>query len=240
MTAYINDPDATDFKKPKRDDFNIHDVSTKTNEIPDEDVVELEKDSIHRLSSGIDLCISDVDKADLNVLSIKTYEKDDEITAHSLDIVKYPDKRLSKICKKIDVIDDDIKQLILDMYMTMRTNDAVGIAAPQVGQLIRLIVIHVTEPLVLINPTIFEKSSELIKINEGCLSIPKYHQDVNRANKITVIYTDVSGELNQITATGLHAAVIQHEIDHIDGKTMLDHLPFSERLKIKFRLRSRR
>lgn len=156
------------------------------------------------------------------------------LTAHKRELVKFPDKRLKKKCKPVKVITDDVKQLILDMYLTMKANQGVGIAAPQVGDNRRIVVFSLTEePLVMINPAIIKREGKFSMV-EGCLSLPEYFQTIERDDKITVVYTDADGREMSMNASGIYAAAIQHEIDHLDGKTMVDHLPFAKRLKFGF------
>lgn len=145
-------------------------------------------------------------------------------------LVLDPDERLKKISKSIEIIDDNIKQLVNDMFETMYHNNGIGLAAVQVGELIRLLVMDVEQyedgssQMCFINPKITYKSKELFNFSEGCLSFPKSYQEISRPAIIDVEYQDINGKkkkLNKID--GLLAVCIQHEMDHLDGITILDH-----------------
>lgn len=160
------------------------------------------------------------------------------ITARRKPIIFYPNKILSKKCAEVKGISDELVQMIYDLFWTMKLNSGIGIAAPQIGELVRVIVIQITEPFVLINPVVIEKSGK-ININEGCLSMPTYFQNMTRSDNIKVAYLDIEGNANVISASGLQAAAIQHEIDHLDGKTLADALPLHKRLSLRFRWKNK-
>ncbi len=123
---------------------------------------------------------------------------------------------------------DNAQDLIPHMIDTMIAEHGIGIAAPQVGDNIRVAIIHqdadpsLSEHLAIINPKIFSVSKEIDEDTEGCLSIPKVEGMVPRHRKIKVRYTDVNGQEHKIKATGLFARVLQHEIDHLDGVLFID------------------
>lgn len=141
------------------------------------------------------------------------------------------DEILTKKARKIEVIDDKIKELADDMLDTMYANDGIGLAACQVGMLKRMIVYDVSyidekkpkkEPHVLINPVITDKSKSLVTVEEGCLSFPNLFDNVVRHEKITVEYTDLEGKKIIKKVKGMEAVCIQHELDHLEGIVFLD------------------
>ena len=150
-----------------------------------------------------------------------------------LDLVFYPDKRLNKKCILVKNFDSELKQLIADMWLTMQANKGVGISAPQVGKNVRVLIVQVSEPIVMINPYITYRSTEMISIQEGCLSFPGYFQEIPRHQEIQVLYVDENNQQRQLKATDLTSIAIQHELDHLDGKLLPDHLKFTQRLKFK-------
>ncbi|RCS21398.1 peptide deformylase [Phyllobacterium salinisoli] len=152
-----------------------------------------------------------------------------------LPIVKYPNSLLRQLSKPVDRIDDDVRAFACDMLDTVYAANAVGLAAVQVGNLLRLMVADVSyrdgepAPYILFNPEITELSDEQSTYNEGCLSVGDVRAYVTRFARISVRYLDVEGKENNLTADGLLATCIQHEIDHMDGILFLDHLPAEER-----------
>ena len=149
-----------------------------------------------------------------------------------LPIITNPNPILRKKSVEIKQIQTkQFQQLCLDMAKTMKEKDGVGLAAPQIGQNIRLIVINAKDGAIcMINPKITKKS--LIKEwgEEGCLSIPNVFGQVKRHKKITCKYLDKNGKENKIQAQGLMARVIQHEIDHLDGVLFIDKIKIVERI----------
>ncbi len=150
------------------------------------------------------------------------------------DIVIYPDKRLKEICDEVKELDEHAIAVAKDLLDTMHYySHTVGIAAPQIGELTRIVVVDASKnkkgqkvnhgELVMINPEILEWSS-IIKTREGCLSVPDYTGNVNRARKITVRYIDLEGKQKQFDTEGFEAVVIQHEIDHLDGILFIDRI----------------
>lgn len=144
-------------------------------------------------------------------------------------IIHYPDPRLKEISKPVTEFDAELKQLADDMVETMYDAPGVGLAAPQIAVLKRLIVMDCSgkeEPadlLVAVNPQIVEKEGASCE-EEGCLSVPGYYATVNRYNKVTMEYQDVSGKTHRRSAEGLLAVAMQHEIDHLQGILFVDHL----------------
>mgnify|MGYP002700724261 CR=1 FL=1 len=156
-----------------------------------------------------------------------------------LDILHFPDKRLRTKATDITVIDDDLRLFIADMYQTMYEAPGIGLAATQVNFHKRLIVIDVSEdknePLCLINPVITHKEGIEV-MQEGCLSVPGFYEDVERAESITIKAQNEQGEPFELTANDLLAVCIQHEIDHLDGKLFVDYLSPLKRNRIRKKL----
>jgi peptide deformylase len=129
-------------------------------------------------------------------------------------------------------VDDDVRNLVRDLFDTMHADSGIGLAANQVGVARRVAVVHTDEddPVVLIDPVILEREGK-VRGEEGCLSIPDIFADVDRSGRIVVETTTVDGERTQVEATDLLARVIQHEIDHLDGILFLDHVsPLKRRM----------
>ncbi|MGB9856961.1 MAG: peptide deformylase [Dictyoglomaceae bacterium] len=141
-----------------------------------------------------------------------------------LKILFIGDPVLRKKAKRVEKINDEIKKLAEDMMETMKSADGVGLAAPQVGRSIRMIVVSYEEKdMVLINPEIIEKEGESIDI-EGCLSVPGVEVPVKRAEKITLKFQNLKGKTQIIKAEGMWARIFQHEIDHLDGILIVDKI----------------
>jgi len=154
-----------------------------------------------------------------------------------LKIKKYPDPVLRKKAGKIEEITPEIKKLGQDMIETMQRSDpeGVGLAAPQVGALRRVIVVETGQgPAVFINPQILKKSKETEIMEEGCLSLPGVLLKIKRAKKIELEVLDIEGEKSRIEAEGIVARIFQHEIDHLDGVLIIDKVNFWRKLKSTF------
>jgi peptide deformylase len=140
-----------------------------------------------------------------------------------LNIVTYPDKTLRKKNEEVKEVDQDIKNLALDMIETMHGANGAGIAAPQVGVNKKIIIVNwQKEDYVFINPRIIKKSFLKYTDKEGCLSFPGLEIMVKRPKKITVKAIDYSGKSIEIIADGMFARILQHEIDHIEGNLLID------------------
>lgn len=140
-----------------------------------------------------------------------------------MEILHYPHKLLSRKAKRVDKIDDKIRNIAANMIEVMVANDGVGLSGNQVGLLKRIIVvIHNEEPKVMINPEIVFSSTEKEGIREGCLSFPNEYYTVERPKEITVKYRNLSGHSILETHTDLTARIILHEIDHLDGIVFTD------------------
>lgn len=156
-----------------------------------------------------------------------------------LPILRFPDPRLRKVAVPVTNIDDSIRRLAADMAETMYEAPGIGLAATQVDVHIQLIVIDISEernaPLTLINPEIL--ADEGLQVGEeGCLSVPGVYDKVERADKVTVRYLDLSGKTQTLEADGLLAVCIQHEMDHLKGMVFVDHLSPLKQTRIKSKL----
>lgn len=148
-----------------------------------------------------------------------------------LDVLQFPDPRLRRSTEPIEKITDELRQLAADMLDTMYDEPGIGLAAPQVGAAIRLIVLDTNwteedadrNPCVFVNPAITERSGELIW-NEGCLSVPDFSADVKRAERVVLRALDLEGREVVETASGLRAVCFQHEVDHLDGVLFIDRI----------------
>ena len=145
-------------------------------------------------------------------------------------ILVLPDARLRAIADPIEKIDDSVKELARDMLETMYDAPGIGLAAPQIGEMKRMVVMDLAkegeepDPLVMINPEILKFSDETVTTEEGCLSIPELYYDVERPAEVTVRYTDLEGKTVEKDATDRLAICIQHELDHLDGVLYIDYL----------------
>jgi peptide deformylase len=152
-----------------------------------------------------------------------------------LDILVAPDPRLKLTSQPVPVVDDTIRRLMDDMLETMYAAPGIGLAAPQVGKPIRVIVVDLADkgeepqPYRMVNPKIVDASEDLRVTNEGCLSVPDFYADVERADTITVEYQDETGAKQTLKADGMLATCIAHEIEHLDGVLFVDHLSLVKR-----------
>lgn len=154
-----------------------------------------------------------------------------------LDIKTYPQKILRQKAKEVGQIDAGTKKLIDDMVETLYAKGGAGLAANQVGEAKRIIVLDGGEGLkVLVNPKIVSRKGRIV-LAEGCLSLPGIELEVARPSKIEVEFLDSRGQKQKIKAEQLLARIICHEVDHLEGKTILDHLSFLTRLKVKRKLK---
>lgn len=153
-----------------------------------------------------------------------------------LDVLIYPDENLAKVCEPVETVDDALRTFIDDMFETMYDHEGIGLAAPQVDVLKRVITIDIegdkTNQIVLINPEILASSGET-GIEEGCLSIPGCRALVPRKEKLTVKALNRDGEEFTLDADGLLAICIQHEIDHLNGVLFVDHISQLKRQRIR-------
>ncbi|TDE37386.1 peptide deformylase [Antarcticimicrobium sediminis] len=146
-------------------------------------------------------------------------------------IIIHPDPRLKKLCAPVADLSDDRRTLADDMLETMYEAPGIGLAAPQVGVLERLIVLDCVKesgeaprPLIMFNPEVLASSDETNSYEEGCLSIPEQYADVTRPAEVDVAWIDRNGKACKETFQGLWATCVQHEIDHLNGKLFIDYL----------------
>ena len=154
------------------------------------------------------------------------------------DIIILPDKRLRSVSKPVVAIGDEIRTLVADMFETMYEAPGIGLAAIQIGIPSRVIVMDLSkreaeaEPRVFINPEITWSSEEKSLYEEGCLSIPDVHEDVERPARVKIRYLDLEGKPHEEDAEGLFATCIQHEVDHVNGVLFVDHISKLKRERI--------
>jgi peptide deformylase len=144
-----------------------------------------------------------------------------------LTVLHFPDPRLRKVARPVEIIDESIRNLARDMLETMYAEHGIGLAATQVNVPWRVVVMDLSEdrnqPRVFINPEIIASEGEG-ESQEGCLSVPGYYEKVKRAERVTFRYQEVDGRPVETTADGLLAICLQHEIDHLNGKLFIDYL----------------
>lgn len=150
-----------------------------------------------------------------------------------LDIKKYPEKILRGKCQAVEKISQKERELFQDMLYTMRQSSGIGLAGPQVGINQRLIVADIGEgPVKLANPEVIEIKGK-DKMEEGCLSVPGALIKIERAQELIVKGLDEEGKSVEVKAKGLLARVLLHEIDHLNGKLILDYMNFLQKIKFK-------
>jgi peptide deformylase len=148
------------------------------------------------------------------------------------EIIKIPDPVLREMCKDIESVTPELNVLMDDMLETMYAAPGIGLAAPQINIPIRLIVMDTAKreeeekpnPIVMVNPVIVSASEEPSVYEEGCLSIPEFFAEVERPAAVTVAYIDKQGKPAEMLCEGLLGTVVQHEIDHLDGRLFIDYL----------------
>jgi peptide deformylase len=160
------------------------------------------------------------------------------------EVLQFPDKRLTRVSARVDEVTDEIRQLASDMLEVMYDEPGIGLAAPQVGVAVRLIVVDTQwteedserDPRVLLNPEITAADGS-VTWNEGCLSVPDFEADVERSERVTLEAVDLAGNTVKVDAEGIEAVCFQHEIDHLDGKLFIDRI---SRLKREMYVRKRK
>ena len=156
-----------------------------------------------------------------------------------LKILEFPDPRLRTKAAAVEAVDDHLRAFIDDMFETMYAAPGIGLAATQVDVHRRFLVTDVSsdgsDPHVLINPEILEKDGVTVS-DEGCLSVPGYYEEVERAEHIRVRFLDREGTTQEMEAEGLLAVCIQHEMDHLEGKLFVDYLSEAKRQRIRKKL----
>ncbi len=158
-----------------------------------------------------------------------------------LNIVEYPDKRLRQISKEVKIFDAKLHEILDAMYPIMMNTNGIGLAAIQVAQAIRVLILNIPDEdgeqpkdnlMEMINPVITYKDGDTI-YQEGCLSVPKFYEDVKRFESVHVNYQDRDGNTHTIEADGLLSIAIQHEIDHLEGILFIDKLSYARRKKFE-------
>jgi peptide deformylase len=146
------------------------------------------------------------------------------------EIITLPDKRLRQVSEPVKNIDAGVRKLVDDMLATMYDAPGIGLAAIQIGIAKRVVTMDLSKktdehhPRVFINPEVTWKSNDKVAHEEGCLSIPEYYEEVERPSEVKVKYLDLDGKPHEITAKGLLATCIQHEVDHTNGVLFIDYL----------------
>lgn len=157
-----------------------------------------------------------------------------------LDILEFPDPRLRTVAKPVDQVTDETRKLIDDMFETMYDAPGIGLAATQINVHQQIIVIDLSddgsEPLVLINPEVEVLAGDYQDMQEGCLSVPGFYEDVTRIDHVRLKAVDRDGEAFEREVTGLLAVCIQHEMDHLKGKLFVDYLSPLKRTRIRKKL----
>jgi peptide deformylase len=160
-----------------------------------------------------------------------------------LSILQYPDERLYKVAKAVEVVDQTTRKLARDMAETMYSAPGIGLAATQVDKHIRLIVIDISENhddlKIFINPELLSSRGEK-ENEEGCLSVPGIYEKVSRAEFVTVRAQDENGKSFTLEAEGLMAVCIQHEMDHLQGHVFVEYLSHLKQTRIRAKLKKQR
>ena len=161
--------------------------------------------------------------------------------AKKLQILIFPDPRLRKIAEKITKFDKSLQNLADDMLLTMYDANGIGLAATQVNRHVRLVVMDISDnrddPRIFVNPSYrVLKDHNLFEFEEGCLSIPGFNETIARPDKIELIWQDISGKEHSDFPEGLLTVCIQHEIDHLDGKLMVDYVSALKRDRVRNKL----
>ncbi len=154
-----------------------------------------------------------------------------------LQVCCYPDPVLRLVAKPVEVIDDNLRALAAEMIESMYEENGVGLAAPQIGKSIRMVVIDTTpeerNPMVLINPEIISKSKKKVSAEEGCLSLPGLSASISRPEQVTVEAQDLEGNEIEIEGDGLLARALQHEIDHLNGILFIDKASIAAKFSLR-------
>ena len=161
--------------------------------------------------------------------------------AKKLQILIFPDPRLRKIAEKVTKFDKSLQNLADDMLLTMYDANGIGLAATQVNRHVRLVVMDISDnrddPRIFVNPSYrVLKDHNLFEFEEGCLSIPGFNETIARPDKIELIWQDISGKEHSDSPEGLLTVCIQHEIDHLDGKLMVDYISALKRDRVRSKL----
>ncbi len=158
-----------------------------------------------------------------------------------LNIVEYPDKRLKLKSKKVENFDSQLHRLLDEMYIIMMNTNGIGLAAIQVAHPKQVLILNIPQEdgeqvdenlIEIINPILIQSQGETV-YQEGCLSVPKFYEDITRAESITIEYQDRDANNKTLEASGLLSIAIQHEIDHLNGILFIDKLSYSRRKKFE-------
>ena len=157
-----------------------------------------------------------------------------------LKILEFPDPRLRTIAEPVETVDDEVRKIVDDMFETMYDAPGIGLAATQVNIHKQIVVIDISEegnePLVLINPSFEVLTDETEQMQEGCLSVPGFYENVVRPERVKLNAIGRDGEAYELIADGLLAVCIQHELDHLNGKLFVDHISRLKRDRIRGKL----
>ena len=153
-------------------------------------------------------------------------------------ILKFPDQDLRIKAKPVEIFDDELKTLTDDMFETMHSVNGIGLAATQIGVAKQVAVIDISpeknEPLVIVNPEIqILDPSKTEDYDEGCLSVPGFFEKISRPSDIKLTYQDLNGKKQEIKPEGLLTKVVQHELDHLNGRLFVDHISELKRRRIR-------
>ena len=153
-------------------------------------------------------------------------------------ILKFPDQDLRIKAKPVETFDDELKTLTDDMFETMHSVNGIGLAATQIGVAKQVAVIDISpeknEPLVIVNPAIqILDPSKTEDYDEGCLSVPGFFEKISRPSEIKLTYQDLNGKKQEIKPEGLLTKVVQHELDHLNGRLFVDHISELKRRRIR-------
>ena len=153
-------------------------------------------------------------------------------------ILKFPNQDLRIKAKPVETFDDELKTLTDDMFETMHSVNGIGLAATQIGVAKQVAVIDISpeknEPLVIVNPEIqILDPSKTEDYDEGCLSVPGFFEKISRPSDIQLFYQDLSGQKHEIKPDGLLTKVVQHELDHLNGRLFVDHISELKRRRIR-------
>ena len=153
-------------------------------------------------------------------------------------ILKFPDQDLRIKAKPVETFDEELKTLTDDMFETMHSVNGIGLAATQIGVDKQVAVIDISpeknEPLVIVNPVIqILDPSKIEDYDEGCLSVPGFFEKISRPSDIKISYQDLNGKKQEIKPEGLLTKVVQHELDHLNGRLFVDHISELKRRRIR-------
>lgn len=159
------------------------------------------------------------------------------------EIITAPDPRLREVSKPVAEVNDGLRALMDDMLETMYAAPGIGLAAIQIGEPLRVIVMDLAgeeeepAPRYFVNPEILDPSEDMSVYEEGCLSVPEFYDEVERPAKCRVKYLDYQGDEQVLEAEGLLATCIQHEMDHLEGVLFIDHLSRLKRERVLKKLK---